>query len=166
MTGIFLLVVVGLWLWVCFAVSRALMRRFRSKQWRWVIGLAVFVALLIAPVADEIVGGVQFRALCERDAVLTIDVAKVRGRTLKRLWVESFPANTVLRIRRVQYQLLDVSNGKEMGKYATLSVWGGWFVRALGISEGNAPLLINPASCDPIRHSRIDEEYGFVLIRD
>ena len=166
MTGILLLVVVGLWLLACIAITLALMRRLGTRPWRWLVGPVVFAALLIAPVADEILGGIQFKAMCERQAVLKIDAEKVRGRTLKRLWVESFPANTVLRVRRVTYQLLDVGNGEEVGKYATLSVGGGWLIRTLGISEGNAPLLINPMSCDPIRHSRVDEEYGFVFVRN
>jgi hypothetical protein len=166
MTGIFLLVVVGLWLWLSIATTRALLGRLQPRWWRWLVAFFVLVALLVAPVADEVVGGFQFRTMCERDAVLKIDAVKVRGRTLKRLWVESFPANSVLKIRRVQYQLLDASTDEELGTYATLSVWGGWLVRALGISDGNAPLLINPASCDPVRHSRIDEQYGFVLVRD
>lgn len=163
MTGLLLLAVVGLWLWLCVAIARRLMRNARAQSWRYMVGPSVFVVLLVAPVADEIVGGAQFRDMCAQEAVLTIDAAKVRGRTIKRAWTESYPADTVLRIRRVQYQLVDVSSGEQMGRYVTFSVWGGWLIRTLGISEGDSPLLINPASCDPIRNSMFDREYGFVL---
>ena len=166
MTGILLLVVVALWLWFCVVLARALLRRLQARPWRLLVVPVVFAASFVAPVVDEILGGFQFRALCERDAVLQIDATNVRGRTVKRTWAESFPANTVLRIRRVQYRLVDASTGEELGNYVTLSVWGGWLIRVLGISEGNAPLLIHPASCDPVRYSRIDEQYGFVLIRN
>jgi hypothetical protein len=164
MTGIFLLMVVGLWLSASFAVAIWLLRQLQPRPWRWLIALAVFVAMLVAPVADEIVGGAQFRAMCAREAVLTIDAAKVRGRTVKRIGAESYPTGTVLRIRRVQYRLIDADTGEEMGNYATLSVWGGWFIRALGISEGNAPLLVNPAECDPRKGIRLQRAYEFVLI--
>ena len=145
MTGILLLIVVGAWLWVCIVIARGLMRRLGTNPWRWLLGPVVFATLLIAPVADEIVGGIQFKAMCEREAVLKIDAEKVRGRTLKQVGVQSFPANTVLRIERWQNSFVEAKSGEEMASYVWLRASGGWLIRALQISEGNAPLRGAPS---------------------
>lgn len=80
MTGILLLIVVGLWLWACWAMTRALMRRWKSRAWGVPAACAAFVALLVAPVADEIVGKFQFDALCAKYAVQTIDLKNAPNR--------------------------------------------------------------------------------------
>jgi hypothetical protein len=165
MSGIFFLAVIGLWLWVCGTAARALMKRITVTPWRWLAGVGVFAVLFIAPVSDEIVGGFQFRALCKRDAVLTIDSAKVRGRTLRRTASQSSPHDTVLRIEQWRESFVDATSGEELASYSWLRVSGGWFIRALGISEGNAPLVISPADCDPVR-VRLDKAYEFTLINN
>ena len=67
MTGIFLILVVGLWLWACIAMTRGLLRRWKGRVWAMPAACVAFTALLVAPVSDEIVGGFQFRALCEKN---------------------------------------------------------------------------------------------------
>ena len=164
MSGLFLLAVVGLWVWLAFRISKVVSSWVTQGRWRWPVVVLLYVVLLPLPVADEIVGGFQFRALCAQDAVLTINAEKVKGRTVKRIGTRSDPGNTLLHMRRVQYRLIDFTTGEELGSYATLSVDGGAFIRALGISEGNAPLLINPSDCDPRTGVRLDRAYEFTLI--
>jgi hypothetical protein len=166
MIGIFFFTVLGLWLWVCLALARALMRRLGRRPWRYFVGLAAFIVLLVAPVADEIAGGMQFRALCEREAVLTIDAEKVRGRTLKRFGVKLPAVDAVVDIERWRESFVDAISGEELISFVWLRVSGGRFVRALHISEGNEPLLIHPSTCDPGRSVRWEKVYGFVLINE
>ena len=164
MIGILFVTVVGLWLWVCIALVRALMRRLSGRPWRYAVGLAAFVVLLVAPVADEILGGIRFKALCEREAVLKIDAEKVRGRTLRRFGVKLPPVSAVLDIERWRESFVDTASGEELISYVWLRATGGWLIRALHISEGNEPLLVHPSTCDPGRWIRWEKTYGFVLI--
>ena len=166
MTGLLLLTVVGLWMWACVAITRAVLRRMPSLLWRWVVAPALFSALLILPLADEIVGGFQFRALCEKGAVLKIDAEKAKGRSVR---VVIQPSNEVvlgqaLRTLHTHFSYRVVDSDEEIARYDTYVVNGGWFIRALGISETNSPLLIGAPYCGPPKEGSMDKTYGFTLI--
>jgi len=165
MTGIFLLIVVGLWIWACVAITHLVLRRIDARWWRWPLALVVFGLLLVVPVIDEIIGGFQFRSLCEKGAVLTIDAEKTSGKTV-RVVIE--PSNEVvagqaLRTLRSHYSYQAVGNGEEVASYDTYAVNGGWFIRALGISESSSPLLIGAPYCGPPKEGSMDKTYGFTL---
>lgn len=166
MTGLLLIAVVGLWIGVVWHVSRWATRSIRIVSVRIFARALTFAALVTCPMVDEIVGGVQFRKLCEREAVLKIDAAKVRGRTLKQIAAQSFPANTLLRIEEWRNSFVDTTSGEELASFGWLRVSGGWFIRTLGISEGNAPLLIHPATCWPVMHGRLSQTFQFTLIKE
>lgn len=166
MTGLLLLAVVGLWVWACVAITRAALRRVPSPPWRWLVAPTLFTTLLILPVVDEIVGGFQFRALCEKGAVLKIDAEKAKGRTVR---VVIQPSNEVvpgqaLRTLHTHFSYRIVDSDEEIARYDTYAVRGGWFIRALGISNNNSPLTIGLPACSPPNRGLLDRTYGFTLI--
>lgn len=71
---IFLMFLVGtcLWLIAAFMLSQRIPRWLgmskQSTSMRWLL----FVALLVAPISDELIGRWQFHRLCEREAVVTL----------------------------------------------------------------------------------------------
>lgn len=151
MTGLLLIVVVGLWLWACVALTRALMPRLPAQPWRSLIGLVVFVALLVAPVADEIVGGFQFRALCEKNAVFRMGVERPEGRSTKVLLKpsnETVPG-TAITIYHTGIEYTDVQSGELVVQFDEYVAKGGLFIRALGISESNSPITMGSHACSP-----------------
>ncbi len=151
MTGIVLLAVVGLWLWVCIAVARALLRQLRPQPWRWLAAASLFALMLVAPVGDEIVGGFQFRALCEKYAVFRVGVERPEGR------VTRFSANspnetvpgTAITIYHTAIDYTDVQTGESVVKFDRYLAQGGVFIRTLGISQSNAPITMERPSCSP-----------------
>lgn len=166
MTGLFLLAVVGLWVWVSLGITRAVLRRVPSPPWRWLVAPTLFTTLLTLPLVDEIVGGFQFRALCEKGAVLKIDTNMVRGKTI-RLVIQ--PSNQVLpdqalRILRSRYSYQVAETGLEVASLETYEVGGGWFIRTLGISNNNSPLTIGSPACSPPDRGLLDKKYEFTLI--
>lgn len=165
MTGLLLLAVVGLWVWACVAITRVVLRQVKSPPSRWLGAPTLFTALLILPLVDEIVGGFQFRALCEKGAVLKIDAEKAKGRTVR---VVIQPSNEVvpgqaLRTLHSHLSYRIVDSEEEIARYDTYVVNGGWFIRALGISETNSPLLIGAPYCGPPNEGLMDKTYGFIL---
>lgn len=151
MTGIFLLIVVGLWIFVCIVVTRSLFFRPPVRTWRSLLGLVAFAALLVAPVGDEIVGGFQFRALCEKNAIFRIGVEKPEGRTAK---FSSDPSNevvpgTAIAIYHSGIRYTDVQSGEVVVKFDQYVAKGGVFIRILGISESNSPITMGRHSCSP-----------------
>lgn len=151
MTGIFLLLVLGFWIWVCVVVTRALFFKPPAKTWRSLLGIMVFVALLVAPVGDEIVGGFQFRALCEKNAVLHMGVEKPEGRLAKESIgpVNEIVPGTTIPIYHTGVEYTDIKSGELVVKFDKYVAKGGLFIRTLGISESNSPITMGHHSCSP-----------------
>jgi hypothetical protein len=169
MTGLFLLVVVFAWLLAVVFLTSWLMKhvKIKLKPIRIAVAILIFVLLLPLPLADEIIGGYQFRELCKQGAVLRIDAEKSRGQTMK-LVIE--PSNeilpgTAITIYHSHLTFQNVNTGEEIASYDTYVAKGGWFIRTLGISEGNAPITIGLPSCSPPMGAHgISKAYSFTLI--
>jgi len=54
-----------------------------------------------------------------------------------------------IRIRESSYEFHVVGAEQPVIQYKTYSAKGGWLIRLLGISEGDAPLLLGDAFCAP-----------------
>jgi hypothetical protein len=167
MTGLFLIVVVFAWLVAVVFLTSWLMKRvsIKPKSVRMVVGLLIFVLLLPLPVADEIVGGYQFRELCRQGAVLRIDAEKAKGRTVK---VVIEPSNeiipgTAITIYHSHESYRDVATEEEIANLDRYTAKGGWFIRMLGISEKNAPITIGDPGCVPENWAVFPKHYGFTL---
>ena len=168
MSGIFLILVVGLWLWACIAMTRGLLRRWKGRVWAMPAACVAFTALLVAPVSDEIVGGFQFRALCEKNAVLKFGVEQPEGLVTKLVIA---PTNeivpwTAIVIRRSRFEYFEAGSDRLVVAFDRYSAKGGYFVRALGISQGNAPLTLGSPSCSPesARGEAIERTLKFSVI--
>ena len=151
MTGIYFLIVVALWICICIVLTRALLRRLPIRPWRLPAGATAFVALFLAPVGDEIVGGFQFRALCEKNAVFHIGVEKPEGRIVR---FSSNPSNeivprTAITIYHTGIEYTDVQSGEVVVRFDRYAAKGGAFIRALGISESNSPITMGRHACSP-----------------
>lgn len=109
----------------------------------------IFVALLALPVLDEVIGGFQFRALCEREAVLVLGVTNPAGRVAR---YKAEPSNarvsgTAIPIFRSHIEYHDATTAELIAQYDSYVAKGGLLVRTLGISESNSPLTIGSPVC-------------------
>lgn len=166
MTGLLLLAVVGLWVWACVAITRAALRRVPSPPWRWLVAPTLFTALLILPVVDEIVGGFQFRALCEKGAVLQLGVKKPAGRITRYVGdpIDADVSGTAIPILRSHIEYHDVATGELVASHDRYVAKGGFFVRLLGISENNSPLTIGAPSCSAENGIALPTQLNFEVI--
>lgn len=153
MAGLLFLMVVGLWVWAAVVLARWMSRRFLSQRpWRRYASIGLFMLILPLPVVDEIIGGFQFRALCEEGAKLKIDEKRILGKDVKLVVTpkdspELIP-HTAIPIFHYHYSYRDVYTDEEYAQYETYTAKGGVFIRALGISNNNSPLIIDdPAYC-------------------
>jgi hypothetical protein len=157
MTALFLFLVVGLWAWVAYKLSRWIGGRIPLKQWQIPFAILAFVVLLVAPLVGELVGWWQFESLCDEYAVQLIDekaalnahVVSVGGK------LSRYESGTAVRIKIQPWIYQDSTSGKVIVSYHTISAEGGWLIHALSISETNSPLLFS-RSCAPVN------ERGFI----
>ena len=143
MAGAFLIVLFIAWLIIVITVTRLVVKRTKSSAAKVVGGVVVFSILLIAPLADEIIGKIQFEALCEKYAVAEIDERDAINRSV--IYVprksDEYASHTAVKIRIDQKVYRDAETKKVVVKFHTLTATGGWLIRTLGISETDSPLL-------------------------
>ena len=150
MSGLYLFAVVGLLGYLAWKLSALAVRRISNPWLGKGCQVLLTVLLMSLLVADEIVGGYQFRKLCEQNAVLRIDPEKARGRTVRvarALEGSDLLAGYAVPMYRSSISLVDSVTGEDVAATAWNSASSGWFIRTLGISENNTPLFIRPSAC-------------------
>lgn len=140
MSGLLLIGVVLLWFVVAIAIARMLTSKLKQLWIKSVVRLLLVAVLIPLPVADEIVGGFQFRALCKNEAVATYDEGKIRGKTvhLKSADVYHF-TNTILPTYKQTWKYADHTTNEELISYVDLHSDGGWLSRAIHFNYVHKP---------------------------
>jgi len=150
MTGALLFALLLLWVLVSAKLARALARKVSSlRAFRAPFAVAIFAVLLVLPIADEVVGGFQFRFLCARDAALVLGVPNPEGRLAR---YEARPSNarvprTAIPILHSHVEYRDANTTELIAGYDSFVAKGGLLVRTFGISESNSPLTIGSPAC-------------------
>jgi hypothetical protein len=82
MAGLLILGVLAVWLFACMKLSARAIRNIRSEFAKVLIGITVFASLLIAPIADDILGTRQYQRYCDAaDQVKTLGTIPVSAST-------------------------------------------------------------------------------------
>lgn len=150
MSGLFFLAIVGLWMWLAFKTSKVVGSWIAQGRWRWPVAALLFVVLFPLPVLDELIARPQIERLCREGAVLKIDEQKIKGRRVK-YSAEPLHADVpgiAIPMTYTKAVFRDEGTGEELGSRGSYAIKGGWFIRALGISESNSPLIVE-AYCAP-----------------
>ena len=142
MSGLFLLAIVGLWMWFAFKTSKVAGSWIAQGRWRWPVAALLFVVLLPLPVADELVAKHQINALCREGAGLRIDEQRIKGRRVR---VAYEPLNAevpgvAIPVTFSKLVLRDADTGEDLGSRGHYVVKGGWLIRTLSFSESSSPL--------------------------
>lgn len=149
MTGLFLLLVVFVWVLFSVFISFLVSRRIESKVFKVILSSLIFIALLFVPLADEIIAKNEFMELCDRGTEMKFNKDSIVGKKVKLvvddeglvkdLWVD---------INEFSWRYLDVDSGLLMLSYKTYRAKGGWLIRFFGVSESDSPLIFN-SECGP-----------------
>lgn len=149
MIGLLFLGFVAVWLSSALWLARKLTSGMQQGVVRIVAIGGLVVLFIVLPLSDEIVGGIQLRALCKQSPVPTIDVEKTRGRTVR---VRTDPANkkvdgTWVRILYSHSSYRDSGTNDELFSSHRYVANGGWLIRALSANSGTTPLTFE-STCD------------------
>jgi hypothetical protein len=165
MAGLIVLGVIGLWSWGVFKFSRWLGGLIRGGRWRWPIAALLFAVLLPLPVIDEIFSYPSFAALCKEKAVLKVDAAKIRGRTVRSSFNQYYVRGGMLPVLQNDRLYFDNESGEPLASLTWLRARGGWLSRAL--TEGQNPVTFGDRyECEPKLEKRLEETYQFKLIKN
>jgi len=144
MSGIILLLVLSIWVYLATIITRFVVRKMKPGKYRYLVNVIVFVFIFIAPVIDDIIGGFQFRALCKSGGVPIYDKNNVQGRTIKYTssgWGEV--SNTIIPIQELTINWIDPVTEDALFTYKKYDADGGWLSRLIGFPEGSPPYTFN-----------------------
>lgn len=149
MIGIFFFFLVAVWFFFTWWLTLFLTRRMESGPKTTVVECLLFLILLVLPLIDEIVGGIQFAQLCKANSTVQFDRMKAAGKTVYLSDVEDINVKgTWVPIRLQPWRYIDAVTGEPIVTFNILHATGGWLIRTLGIFEGNAPISFN-SYCAP-----------------
>ncbi len=154
MTGILFFGVLIAWCVLCAKLAfsatfaEGLRQITRSSFINFVIRILVFAALLSLVIVDEIIGRYQFFSACGKYAVVEKmpEFRSDRIYSVKNERTNSIEG-TVVPMTLLRSVAIDIEDGKPLFRYGMVDANGGWFIRLLGISNSDSPLLF-PQRCD------------------
>lgn len=158
---IFLMFLVGFGLWLTVAVMlcKRVPRWLGVTKHGAVISVLLFPVVLVAPVADEIIGRWQFNRLCEREAVVTLspDWEKVKRALAKELPTIPIDGYAIpIRVQRGEY--VDMDTGQPFLAFKAFHTKGGLLFGRLGLGLGQT------TSCWPKNLTKVMNEINSDLL--
>jgi hypothetical protein len=159
-------------LWFCFmlAVRPKWEARLPKNGWGTLADLALCAVFMLIPVADEVVGGIQFWNLCRSEPPLKIDAARAAGRVAK-VSFEPVKAPEIVKGMAIPIEMSktiyrDTKTDEVITSFRNFRIpKGGLLIRTLGISESDSPILLQTTSCGPGIGFSVSDRYKFTLIR-
>ena len=147
MSGIILLSIIAAWFYVVKKLAQLCVRKMQEGYKKTIAYIVVFSLLFIVPVADEVVGGFQFRALCKKGSRLIYVAEEVKDKTV---WWSEKPrkevANTILTIKEAVIYGVDPVTKKQLVEYKNYYATGGWLSRSIAFNSVTRPYIFN-GSC-------------------
>lgn len=148
MGGLIFIFVFGLWLAMCIYLAKQAPRWFGVRRFKWVVSVLFFGLLLPLPLVDELVGGWQFKKLCEAN-VVRVNKGTARGRSiyLEAGGYETPVAGTSVKVWKNVFRELDMTTNEVVVSFDHFRAEGGALFP--GFDSGHDPLTFK-GTCWPI----------------
>jgi hypothetical protein len=142
MTGIILILFILVWGTFSVIWGKELAAKVKSTILRPVAALLFIAILFCLPLADEIIGLFQFKALCDKNGISEAKLAVAKGMTLKEISTQYLRIeNTLLNVTGQKIAYVQPVTNVPIVEYTGYRSEGGWLIRMLGISETKSPLI-------------------------
>lgn len=129
---------------------------FLRTRWRdspWFSPKYLFPVVLLLPIADELIGAVQFKILCNREAVVTLAPNWQDVKRAKRLPTNSYKRRGYLvRVDESHFRYQDMDTGKVFFSFKHFSNGGGVLLDRFGLGLGNS------RTCGPDDQSEVQRK--------
>ncbi len=166
MAGILLLGVACIWLICALKIAFVMSSDIKQKKYFWPVFLFLFLFLLIIPLGDEVVSGIQFHSMCKEIEKIHIDEKYAAGRDARisgKVYTLQ-PPGTLLVIDAESYKLSDAHSNEEIASYKIYHAHGGWLMGLLHISQTDSPLIF-ARTCGPGEEVSIFEKLNINILK-
>ncbi len=165
MSGIFLIIILITWFFVASFLTRLCVSRMQPGTKKKLAFIALFILMFIAPVADDIIGGFQFRALCTPDNMLVYDAEKLRGKSVVHRDVPIKTINMIIPIVVTIGQWEDSNTGELLISRKIIRAKGGWLSRFIGFPGGSPPYTFD-GYCSSDEYYQLFEQLNVTKIEN
>jgi hypothetical protein len=149
MTGLYLLLVLGLWTVLCWQLASRLGRTLPHRYARAAVTGAAMICLLPLPLADEIYSLPAVQRICSANADLVVFDRQMSGKTVWFMGTKRTSRKVgMLRGVEARSDFVIAVTEEPAFQYTSLTVEGGWLMRTLGLTQTPAPLLFE-GHCQP-----------------
>lgn len=161
MAGIILILILAVWFFVVFKLAGFCVSKMTLGTKRSLFRLFLCVFFFLAPLADDIAGGFQFRALCRSSDILIYEEEKVAGRTVQLKRSQYRSVGKIIPITEQLWDWVDPNTGESLIRYKDYRAKGGWLSRFIGFPQGNPPYTFD-GSCGSKKARQIFDELKVV----
>jgi hypothetical protein len=156
MIGISFLLGILVWITVAVMLSKRIPRWAGFTKHATVVSVLVFPVVLVAPIADDLIGRWQFYRLCDREAVVTLSPDWEKVRRARRVSPpRSEVAGTLIRIYSGRSEYVDIDTGKTFMTHQAFHTYGGFLFDRLGLGLGGS------TSCLPKNAQVLEKKINF-----
>lgn len=139
MTFLMVLAGIGVWFTAAIMLSKRIPRWLGVTKQQGNLSVLLFPVILVAPIADELIGRWQFHRLCEREAVVTLspDWERVKAARDNDDPITEIDDYVIpIRVQRVEF--VDTNTGKPFLTYKGFHTHGGVLLGRLGLGLGQS----------------------------
>ena len=147
MGGLILLFILCAWGAASFFLAKFIVKPIKNDGIQAGAIIVLAAMIFIVPLADDIIGGFQFRALCAEGTKIVVDANKARGKTvfLEDISDENI-SNLLIPITKQTWTYKDVNTNERLLSWNYYHAKGGWLSRLIGFPQGSPPYTFN-GSC-------------------
>jgi hypothetical protein len=157
--GVFLVWSVVAWWLSCWVTGKLL-----GQDLKYVASIPLLIPMLFLPVADEVVGALQMKRLCRETEEFVVHVSDPVGRTVRRISKDENVSGTAIPMTRTTFTYIDAESRERVISYMWLSAEAGLFIRYIGISQGNKP-LVGESSCPRLYAASAESRYKLIEVK-
>lgn len=138
MSGLLFLLALVLCVWGCVWIAKYLGKLVTDPAWRSWVTVGVFLALLVSPFFDEVIGKYQFESLCKATGIESVDISRAKGKNVKlEIGVEHSLGGTAVPIRVESWIYKDVNSDEILFQHNNYRAAGGWLMRYTPFGMGS-----------------------------
>ncbi|MGB1298687.1 MAG: hypothetical protein ACPG8A_10440 [Psychrobium sp.] len=163
MIGIIALAVLIVFLLIIHLLTSFILVFIRLKKHKDRLYSVIFLALVASVFLDEIIGQVQFRALCVPENLLIYDENKVKGKVVVG---NNLPTIEVQKILPMSVSSIEWKDAETNEVIITSKIYlskGGWLSRFIGFPQGNPPYTFD-GKCSSQNYYALFEKFNITRL--
>lgn len=132
-----------LWSFISYKLSKVLTKEIKAENSKKIAIPILSALIFFVPVADDIVGGIQFRLLCSKNSGAYVNVENARNKELFEYSIKENVNGYILPTKKYTYFFKDETTQEVVVSWYRYKSSGGWLSRAINFNSSDEPFTFN-----------------------